>query len=502
MTPSDDAAASARGGGSAAIWRCSSISVASASAADVVMSTVAESVPCSASIRRSAARRTGSAEPSASTTLSVGPSTIIVATPWRCISTCAHVTAGEPGSDDLAHLRHRGGAEAERGDAARTVRAEHVADAEPFADDEHGRIDLAGRPRYRRHDDGDLGNAGDHRRSAELGDDARVARLAARAEQAGRGDRRDLLADRQAWLRLELPVAAPGEQLGVEPADVVDHVVDRVEHRGCEQTGRSGELRVARAQSVRSSRGHRRSGRVRRTARRRRARARPRSAHRSTASAPRRRSHRVRGSSSAAPVGRVSSRPTRVVASPGAGMSATLPAAYARRPMSSSRVPYLTAKLQGFGTTIFAEMSALAIVDRRGEPRPGLPGHGRATRGARRGPARRSTTGYNQYPPGPGYPVLRQAIAEHQQRFWGLTYDPDTEIFVTTGCHRGARRGAARAVRHRRRGGRARADVRQLPGVHRARRRGRRSSSRCDRRTTTSTSTRCARRSRRRRSCC
>ena len=28
--------------------------------------------------------------------------------------------------------------------------------------------------------------------------------------------------------------------------------------------------------------------------------------------------------------------------------------------MTSSRVPYLTAKLQGFGTTIFAEMSALA----------------------------------------------------------------------------------------------------------------------------------------------
>ena len=42
--------------------------------------------------------------------------------------------------------------------------------------------------------------------------------------------------------------------------------------------------------------------------------------------------------------------------------------------------------------------------------------------------------GLNQYPPGPGMPVLRDAIATHQERFWGLTYDPDGEVFVTTGC--------------------------------------------------------------------
>ncbi|GAA2824391.1 pyridoxal phosphate-dependent aminotransferase [Kitasatospora paracochleata] len=40
----------------------------------------------------------------------------------------------------------------------------------------------------------------------------------------------------------------------------------------------------------------------------------------------------------------------------------------------------------------------------------------------------------NQYPPGPGVPELRQAIAEHQQRFHGLTYDPDTEVLVTAGA--------------------------------------------------------------------
>src|SRR4029453_3686734 len=40
-------------------------------------------------------------------------------------------------------------------------------------------------------------------------------------------------------------------------------------------------------------------------------------------------------------------------------------------------------------------------------------------------------TGVNQYPPGPGIPALRQAIAEHQRRFYGLDVDPDAEVLVT-----------------------------------------------------------------------
>ena len=35
--------------------------------------------------------------------------------------------------------------------------------------------------------------------------------------------------------------------------------------------------------------------------------------------------------------------------------------------------------------------------------------------------------GLNQYPPGPGLPALRQAVATHQERHYGLTVDPDTE---------------------------------------------------------------------------
>ena len=42
--------------------------------------------------------------------------------------------------------------------------------------------------------------------------------------------------------------------------------------------------------------------------------------------------------------------------------------------------------------------------------------------------------GPNQYPPLPGQPGLRRAIADHQQRFYGLTWDPDSEVLVTAGA--------------------------------------------------------------------
>jgi len=40
----------------------------------------------------------------------------------------------------------------------------------------------------------------------------------------------------------------------------------------------------------------------------------------------------------------------------------------------------------------------------------------------------------NQYPPGPGIPELRAAVADHQRRFYDLAYDPDTEVLVTAGA--------------------------------------------------------------------
>jgi N-succinyldiaminopimelate aminotransferase len=43
-------------------------------------------------------------------------------------------------------------------------------------------------------------------------------------------------------------------------------------------------------------------------------------------------------------------------------------------------------------------------------------------------------SGVNQYPPGLGMPVLREAIARHQRRFYGLEVDPDREVLVTAGA--------------------------------------------------------------------
>lgn len=42
--------------------------------------------------------------------------------------------------------------------------------------------------------------------------------------------------------------------------------------------------------------------------------------------------------------------------------------------------------------------------------------------------------GHNQYPPGLGEAGLRGAIAEHQARWYGLGWDPASEVLVTTGA--------------------------------------------------------------------
>lgn len=101
--------------------------------------------------------------------------------------------------------------------------------------------------------------------------------------------------------------------------------------------------------------------------------------------------------------------------------------------MPSSREPFLTAKLQGFGTTIFAEMSALAVATDSINLGQGFPDTD-APREILDAAIAGINGGLNQYPPGPGMPVLRQAIAAHQQRFYGLTYDPDREVLVTVGA--------------------------------------------------------------------
>lgn len=96
--------------------------------------------------------------------------------------------------------------------------------------------------------------------------------------------------------------------------------------------------------------------------------------------------------------------------------------------------PLLNRRLADFGTTIFAEMSALALRTgsiNLGQGFPDTDGPEEIREAAVR--ALRAGQG-NQYPPGPGVPELRSAITEHQQRRYGLAYDPDTEVLVTAGA--------------------------------------------------------------------
>ncbi|WP_042378863.1 pyridoxal phosphate-dependent aminotransferase [Streptacidiphilus melanogenes] len=96
--------------------------------------------------------------------------------------------------------------------------------------------------------------------------------------------------------------------------------------------------------------------------------------------------------------------------------------------------PLLNRRLAGMGTTIFAEMSALATATgsiNLGQGFPDTDGPREIAQAA--ADAVLAGRG-NQYPPGPGIPELRAAIAEHQRRFHGLGYDPDTEVLVTAGA--------------------------------------------------------------------
>ncbi|GAA1394777.1 aminotransferase class I/II-fold pyridoxal phosphate-dependent enzyme [Luteococcus peritonei] len=83
--------------------------------------------------------------------------------------------------------------------------------------------------------------------------------------------------------------------------------------------------------------------------------------------------------------------------------------------------------------TIFAEMSALATATgalNLGQGFPDDDGPLEILEAARRA----VLEGRNQYPPGRGIPELRQAIAAHQRRFWGIELDPDSQVMVTAGA--------------------------------------------------------------------
>jgi N-succinyldiaminopimelate aminotransferase len=90
-------------------------------------------------------------------------------------------------------------------------------------------------------------------------------------------------------------------------------------------------------------------------------------------------------------------------------------------------------RLDGIPPTIFTRMSALAAQTGAVNLGQGFPDTDGPPAVIERAVAA-LRGGYNQYAPGPGRPELRKAIADHQQRSYGLELDPATDVVVTTGA--------------------------------------------------------------------
>src|SRR5688572_14926895 len=101
--------------------------------------------------------------------------------------------------------------------------------------------------------------------------------------------------------------------------------------------------------------------------------------------------------------------------------------------MPRSLAAVLATRLQGIAPTIFSRMSALAVSTgavNLGQGFPDVDGPPSVIAAA----VEALGSGANQYAPGVGVPALRQAVARHQQRNYGLQVDPDREVVVTTGA--------------------------------------------------------------------
>ncbi len=95
--------------------------------------------------------------------------------------------------------------------------------------------------------------------------------------------------------------------------------------------------------------------------------------------------------------------------------------------------PFLSQKLAPFGTTIFSEMTKLALEHEAINLSQGFPDFD--------GPpelidevSRAMREGYNQYARSMGHPILVTALAERQRKLYGQSYAPMEEVVVTSGA--------------------------------------------------------------------
>ena len=94
---------------------------------------------------------------------------------------------------------------------------------------------------------------------------------------------------------------------------------------------------------------------------------------------------------------------------------------------------YLTRRLRPFTTTIFATMSELAVATGSVNLGQGFPDTD-GPEELREVAVAAVRQGRNQYAPGNGIPELRQAVADHQRTWYGMEWDPDTDVLVTVGA--------------------------------------------------------------------
>ena len=100
---------------------------------------------------------------------------------------------------------------------------------------------------------------------------------------------------------------------------------------------------------------------------------------------------------------------------------------------SDERTPVLQTKLPAVGTTIFTVMSALAAEKKAVNLGQGFPDFNCDPRLVR-AVTEAMTSGLNQYPPMPGIPALRAAVAAKIDAMYGCSYDPGSEITITAGA--------------------------------------------------------------------
>src|SRR2546421_4466747 len=100
--------------------------------------------------------------------------------------------------------------------------------------------------------------------------------------------------------------------------------------------------------------------------------------------------------------------------------------------LNKQDTPQLVSKLPSVGTTIFTVMSRLAAELGAINLSQGFPDFD-CDPALVEAVARHMREGRNQYAPMQGVPALREAIAAAYKELYGATYDPDTEVTVTSG---------------------------------------------------------------------